>query len=68
MHAHTPILSRILPAGVGGALGSLLWGAAGAGVAVAAAYLLTRTSEKRSADERLERLEKMIADLEKKGG
>lgn len=66
MHGHHLLGHALRPAGLAGAVNTVLKASAGAGLAILGAYLLSRTGERVGMATRMARLEAMLQDLEKK--
>ena len=66
MHGHHDLLGHALrPAGLAGAVNTVLKASAGAGLAILGAYLLSRARDRVGMETRMARLEAMLQDLEK---
>jgi hypothetical protein len=66
MHGHHHLLHALRPAGLAGAVNTVLKASAGAGLALVGVYLLSRSRERLGMETRMARLEAMLQDLEKK--
>lgn len=66
MHPH--LLHALRPAGLTGAVNTVLKASAGAGLAIVGAYLFSRSRERLGMEARMARLEAMLQELEKKRG
>ncbi len=66
MHGHSHLLHALRPAGLAGAVNTVLEASVGAGLAIAGVYLLSRSRERLGMEARMARLEAMLQDLEKK--